>query len=308
MNTNSFPYIYYCDLEIINLKIWSAKQWNTQMVYITDKPRLNTPVFNVYLCEHRPSDLSSAKTYREVAMRSGYYIGHHFGKPAYLKWIDEYNMVLICDDPGRIIWSYVIKIVLTLFSYKQNILHVKGSTVEYKNKVFLIMGRGRSGKTEFVKTLCEHGAKMMGNTHALIKDGMAFGIKSNVRVRTDGKEKYCLCGGDLNIPHYSGWLPLGGLFWIQYRVDGNNIISRLDINEAFHNLRWFTEAIGNWEMKEDIADYFGSDPIQFAKCMKKIDDMVQELCKKYSVYYTNLDIHSDDGRNKVIGLMNKLIS
>lgn len=116
MNTNSFPYIYYCDLEIINLKIWSAKQWNTQMVYITDKPRLNTPVFNVYLCEHRPSDLSSAKTYREVAMRSGYYIGHHFGKPAYLKWIDEYNMVLICDDPGRIIWSYVIKIVLTLFS------------------------------------------------------------------------------------------------------------------------------------------------------------------------------------------------
>ena len=129
------------------------------------------------------------------------------------------------------------------------------------------MGRGRSVKTEFVKTLCEHGAKMMGNTHALIKDGMAFGIKSNVRVRTDGKEKYCLFGGDLNIPHYSGWLPLGGLFWIQYRVDGNNIISRLDINEAFHNLRWFTEAIGNWEMKEDIADYFGSDPIQFAKCI-----------------------------------------
>lgn len=235
------------------------------MVYITDKPRLNTPVFNVYLCEDRPSELSSAKTYREIAMHSGYYIGHHFGKPAYLKWIDEYNMVLICDDPGRIIWSYVIKIVLTLFSYKQNILHVKGSTVEYKNKVFLIMGRGRSGKTEFVKTLCEHGAKMMGNTHAFIKDGMAFGIKSNVRVRTDGKEKYCLFGGDLNIPHCSGWLPLGGLFWIQYRVDGNNIISRLDINEAFHNLRWFTEAIGNWEMKEDIADYFGSDPIQFAK-------------------------------------------
>lgn len=305
MNIESFPFISYCDLEIVTLKIWSTKQWDAQMVYTTSNPRLELPVFNVYLYDHACADLPQAKSYREVVMHSGYYIGHHFGNPVYLKWIDDYNMVVICDNPGRIIWSYVVKVVLTLFSYKQNILHIKSSTVEYENKAFLIMGRGGSGKTEFIKTLCEHGAKLMGNTHALVKDNLAFGIKSNIRVRTDGKEKYCSYDSDLNIPHFSGWLPIGGLFWVQYRLDGNNNISKLPPTTAYQNLRWFTEAVGNWEMKEDIADYFNSDPILFAKFVSQNDKLVENLCRRYSIYYANLDIHCTDARNRIKKLMER---
>lgn len=185
-------------------------------------------------------------------------------------------------------------------------MHIKGSSIEYKGKAFLILGRGEAGKTEFAMTLCKHGAKLMGNTHVLVDGNHIFGIKSNIRVRDSDSERYISVTDNVDFPLFHSWAPVGSIFWVQYRLDGKNIIERMDEDCAYQNLRWFTEAIGNWEMKEDIADYVNSNPFQFSKYMETIDGMLRRLCNDNLIYYMNLDIHSSEGGEKVIDLIDAI--
>lgn len=306
MDSSDFSYVKYCDLEIVTLQILSNEIWNTQKIFLSDKPKSKKPVVKLYLCNNRDLIFSKSSFYRENVMRSGYYIGHHFGSPAYIKWVDEKNIFLACEDPGRIIWSYIIKVILTIFSQKKKLLHLKGSSIEYKKKAFLVLGRGGSGKTEFCMKLCDRGARLMGNTHALVKGNNVFGIKTNIRIRKNDFENYVSLNSMSEFPFSHTWTPIGAIFWIHYRMDGINNIIKLESNTAYQNMRWFSEAIGTWELKEDIADYLNSDPLCFSNYMESIDSMIRQLCDENLIYYINLDIWSNEGQKKVLDLMNTI--
>ena len=240
-------------------------------------------------------------------MLEGAYIGHHIGRPMHFKYIDNRNIAFAHEDPDKIIWCYIIKFVLTIYAIEKNILHIKGGAVAYKGKSFLFLGRGGSGKTEIIRRLCKNGASFMANTHILVDQSFACGIKSNLRIREEEGDSYYTVEQLYSNNVCDGWLPIGGIFWVKYRDDKIAFIKKLSPLCAFHNLRWFTEAIANWEMKEDIADYLNSDPLVFAKQLINIDHNIEAMCKNHPTYYLNLDIFSDIGLKKTISLMNSCI-
>ncbi|GIN74794.1 hypothetical protein J14TS2_52690 [Bacillus sp. J14TS2] len=306
MKINEFNNVVWCDLGIIILKIHSHSKWDAKMVYTCETRDPAKPIVNVYICRENDSIFNNPKTYRENAMRQGLYRGHHFGLPANLKYIDENNIAISHHDPGKIIWCYVIKYVLTLHAIKKDMLHIKGGAISYKGKSFLFLGRGGSGKTEIINALCKNGASFMANTHLLINDNFVYGIKSNVRVRDNGQDIYVPMNHLQEKNVCNEWMPIGGIFWVNYRTDGKTIIKKIPTNYALSNLQWFTESISNWEMKEDFVDYFGLDPFKFGEQMNKISKMLNSLCSNNIVYYLNADIFSDDGLSKTISFMESI--
>jgi hypothetical protein len=308
MEINQFSNIVWCDLEIVILKIHSYSSWDTKMVYTCQMPNLTKPIVNIYICRENDTIFDNPKTYREKIMRQGLYIGHHFGLPAKLKCIDDSNIALFHHDPGKIIWCFVLKYVLTLYAIKRNMLHIKGGAVAYKGKSFLILGRGGSGKTEVIKALCKNGAEFVANTHLLINGRSACGIKSNIRVRDNGCDVYIPDNQQQNDNAYDRWLPIGGVFWVNYRIDGITLIKNIPTNYAMPNFQYFTESIGNWEIKEDIADYFNIDPFEFAEQINRINKMLNDFCENNTICYLNLDIFSNDGMQKTIALMENCLN
>jgi len=301
MEVSEFKHIVWCDLEIVLLKIHSLSPWDTKMVSTCQVPDLSKPTVNVYVCREDDVIFDNPKTYRENIMRHGSYRGHIFGPPASLKCIDDRNIALFHPDPGKIIWSYVIKYVLTTFAIQASMLHMKGAAVAYKGKAFLILGRGGSGKTEIAKALCKNGAGLMANTHLLVDGGEVCGIKSNIRVRDNGRDIYVNQQRNFNV--HDGWLPIGGVFWVNYRTDGTTLVESLPSSYARANLQYFSESIRNWELKEDIADYFSSDPFAFAEHVNRIDKMLNDFCESNDIYYLSLDVFSNDGMERLISVM-----
>lgn len=303
MKVSEFNHIVWCDLEIVLLKIHAFSPWDTKMVSTCQMPDLSKPMVNIYICRESDVIFDNPKTYREKIMRQGSYRGHHFGQPANLRCIDDRNIALSHPDPGKIIWSFVIKYVLTVRAIQANMLHLKGGAIAYKGKAFLFLGRGGSGKTEVVKALCKNGAGLMANTHLLVDGESVCGIKSNIRVRDSGCDVYVPVDQGQDFNAYDGWLPIGGVFWVNYRTDGRTLIERVPSGYAKANLQYFSESIINWEIKEDIADYFNSDPLEFAAQVNRIDKMLSDFCESNDIYYLNADIFSGDGMEKLISVM-----
>ena len=303
MEIRDFTHIAWCDLEVVLLKIHSLSQWDTKMVRTCQMPDSPKPTVNIYICRENDVIFDDPKTYRENMMRAGSYRGHHFGQPASLKCIDDRNIALFHADPGKIIWSLVVKYVLTVFAIQANMLHIKGGAVAYKGKAFIILGRGGSGKTEVVKALSKNGADLMANTHLLIDGGSVCGIKSNMRVRDGGRDVYIPVDQQHGLNAFDGWLPIGGVFWVKYRADGKTMVKRMPPQCAKANLQYFGESISNWEIKEDIADHFESDPFEFAEQVNRVDTMLNNFCETNDVYYLNVDILSDHGMEKLVSLM-----
>ena len=306
IQAEQFTNIVWCDLEIVMLKIHAYSDWDKKRINVCQKPRKRNPIVNVYICHENDSIFNSPQTYRENVMASGLYLGHHFGLPAKLKIIDENNIAFYHLDPGKIIWCFIIKYVLSLYANKENMLHLKGGAVSYKDKAFLILGRGGSGKTEVINALCKNGAKFMANTHLLVNRNYVCGIKTNIRVRKKSRDIYVPINGLENSILCDGWLSIGGVFWINYRIDGINLIQYIPSDCVIPNLQFFAEGIENWDMKEDFSDYYNSDPFQFAKHINKTNKLLNDFCKNNAFYYLNLDISSSEGMQKTIMVMDEL--
>lgn len=89
--------------------------------------------------------------------------------------------------------------------------------------------------------------------------------------------------------------------------DGVSIMKSIPSSHALPNIQFFTESIINWEMKEDIADYFNSNPFEFAEDLNLTNKMLKDFCDNNSIYYLNLDIFSIDGMQKNIAVIENCI-
>lgn len=304
MNKDDYVKILWCDLNIVTLKIYSYDIWETKKVLVYDKCPENVdskPNVNIYICKKNDEIFDNALSYREKIMVQGLYLGHHFGTPAKLKLIDDYNIAFYHPDPGKIIWCYLIKYILSIFAYKNNMFHLKGAAIEYKGKGFIFLGRGGSGKTEMIDVLCHNGAKFIANTHILIKDNYLYGVKSNIRIRRNGREEYVSANSVFN-NIYDEVIEIGSIFWVNYSNIKKSNIKKMNPSELYNNMLYFSEAVNNWEMKEDIADYFNSDPFLYAKFVENNISIIKKLCLK-NAYYLNLDIHTKEGLDNTLRIM-----
>lgn len=309
MNIDFFSNISWCDLGIVILRIYSKSIMRSNKILICDEnPDLTKtlPIVNVYICSDNDSVFNTTEYYREKIMAKGLYLGHHFGEAAKYRMLDDHNFAICHSDPCEIIRCYISKYVLNIFALKQHILYLKGGAVEYKGRAFLILGRGGSGKTEMINTLCRNTARFISNTHLLIDSFKVKGINSIIRVRKDGKDEFVSVAELHGENTCFDYTPICGIFWIKYKEGENGYIRELQPEELFYNMQFFSEATINWEMKEDIADYCKSDPYIFKRVILSIHDRLKEITKIKS-YYLNLDIYSSDGIEKTVRLMDKLI-
>ncbi|MGY4644299.1 hypothetical protein [Cellulomonas sp. URHB0016] len=303
MNVGELGHVVWCDLEVAVLKIHSSSPWDTKMVNVTSEPDVSGPIVNVYLCDEDDEVFEGPGTYRENVVRRGLYRGHHVGPSARLKHLDHRNIALSHPDPGVIIWSLIVKHVLTVCAMEAGLLHLKGAAVAHEGKAYLLLGRGGGGKTEMARVLCAHGARLMANTHLLVNGTTVCGVSSNVRVRDGGRDVYVPPDRSSGLDPYSGWLPIGAVLWVKYRTDGQAVVETMPAHVAKANLRYFSESISNWELKEDVADQFRSDPFALAGRVNRIDELLDEFCRTNDIYYANVDAFSPAGVEKLVSVM-----
>lgn len=244
-------------------------------------------------------------SYREQIMLKGFYIGHHFGTPVYYKLFDD-AMVFVTTDPNRILWSFAVKYLLTVKSIQHGWLHLKAGAIEWNNKAILLLGRGGAGKTVLIEEMCKEKAKMVSNTHACVKGKLVTGIKTKIRYREKGKERFIDPHEWLKGKVSHSRLEISAIFWVKYRTDEEVNIVPLNPNVLYHNAKHFSEAICNWELKEDIVDYLNGDLLKVAQTMQNIDSCLKELCHTIPAYYLNVNIHNQKARESVIGLIEQL--
>lgn len=294
MDADRLDHVLWSDLVVAQLKICSRAPWDTRMVSTSAAPDPGKPTVEVLLCDEDDEVFGEPRTYREKMAGRGSYRGHHFGPPARLKILGDTRIALSHPDPGAIIWSLVVKYVITAFAARTDMLHLKGAALAHGGQAFLLLGRGGSGKTEVVRTLGDHGAHLMANTHLLVDGATVHGVRSNVRVREGGQEVH-LPHDRAGLPIHEGALPIGGALWLDRRDDGRQVIEPMPPRVARANLRYFGESISNWEIKEDIADLDGSDPYAFAERVNRTEALLDAFCADHQVHHANLDVRSPEG-------------
>jgi len=301
MDLDAINHVRWCDLELVLLKIHSAAPWDTKMIRTCESPDLSRPTVNVYLCHEDDVVFNEATSYREKMMRRGSYRGHTFGLPAKLRCLDDWNIALAHPDPGAVIWAYVIKYVLTVHASRRGMLHLKGAAVAFEDRAMLFLGRGGSGKTELVTALRRSGAGLIGNTHLIVDRDAVCGVKSNMRVREHGCDVYVPVDQALGLSH--GWLPIGGVFWLKYRTDATTEVMPMPLDSAKANVRYFAEAVRNWELKEDLADHSNGDPFEFAVQINRLELLVDEFCERHPMNYLTTDVMSTSGMDRLLSVL-----
>ncbi len=304
-------YSYWCDLGVIILKISSDSEIEGGIMEIK-KGKYNgkdekdvVSIFLINIINYDEVEFHP-KTYRERMMQKGLYIGHHFGEKVKIKIVSKNEIYICARDYNRILWSYVTKLVLKLYSLEKKYLHLKSGVVEYKGKVILIVGRGGSGKSEIIKVLCSNGGKFISNTHSIVSDCKVLGIKTNIRVRNKSSEFYISPHELQKNNHCNEWQKIDFIFWVNHRIDDKINIVEMSKENIFYNMMQFSEAIATWELHEDIYDYYHSNPIVMGRLMKENYSRLFNLIKQVDNYYINLDIKNEVGNVSLLSFIDNL--
>ena len=250
------------------------------------------------------------KYYREKLLEKGYYIGHHFGKRIQMK-IEDRNVYLYQEEHDescykKFIWSYLFKYILTVYALTNDSLHLKGTALLNKSsqKALIVLGRGNSGKTTLCDMLVNTGKySIISNTHLILKNDEVWGINSWRRKRDiNGNEIY-----EKPLSNY-----YGGPYKIEkiILVDKNNMNSfdtrEINRDVAYVFVKFFSAAICNYDLKEDIFDYVGNHNINsFSNLCIRENSLVTELLNKHSVFYLNYDLNINNILNHILAYVKR---
>ncbi|MGW8360769.1 FomB family phosphonate monophosphate kinase [Streptomyces wedmorensis] len=125
------------------------------------------------------------RTFRGKRFKGGYYLVHYFGEPAHLITVGR-TFYVFGRSLEKTVWPYFVKHILTVHSADHGFLHLKAAGFELPGAgATLLVGRNGAGKTVFLAQACLNGARFLSNTHTLVRDGVAHGVPSSIRVRRD---------------------------------------------------------------------------------------------------------------------------
>jgi hypothetical protein len=215
----------------------------------------------------------------------GIYLGHHFGPPLKVS-ISETEMRICIKDIDVVVynkffWNFVFKYILTVMSLKHRSLHVKGTTLIRNNKAYLLVGRGKAGKTTLAHNLQTKGFTCTGNTHAIIRDNHIWSLNTWVRSRDQvGIESYFLNESSIVQDAY-----FENIIVVDHNRDGKLITRILDADTAKAFVTNFCAAVGNYDLKEDVVDY--RKQVSFEETYRYIiseQKLVDELISKQLIY------------------------
>lgn len=246
------------------------------------------------------------RTLRAKRFRTGYYLNHVFGDPAYL--ITDGNRSFVFGRRlERTVWPYFVKRLLTDFAVDNGWLHLKagGFTLPDAGAVLLIGANG-GGKTVFLTQACLAGASFLTNTHLLVHDGVAHGVPSAIRVRRDA-----LFGGLIDdnrlTPHIESGdylappellfpgprvdrAPVSAVVITDFRPDRPAEFGEFDPAEAEMFLEQFALSVTTYGLKDDLMTHLGGDVRRFAATMSTMRAMLGGLVRGARCYRANVDM------------------
>jgi hypothetical protein len=246
-------------------------------------------------------------TYREDMINKGIYLGHHIGPPLKVSITENEMRICIKDLDvavfNKFFWNFVFKYILTVMSLKHQSLHVKGTTLIRDNKAYLLVGRGKSGKTTLAQHLQTKGFSCIGNTHAIIRENHIWSLNTWVRSRNQaGIESYRLNESSTVQNAY-----LEKIIVVDHNTDGKLTTRILDAETAKVFLTNFCAAVGNYDLKEDVVDY--RKKVSFEEAYSYIiseQQRVDELISK-QLFYMSADVRNAACLNQVYDFFERSI-
>jgi hypothetical protein len=254
-------------------------------------------IYNVFFNE--VSDIKD-DSYRAKQMRKGVYLGHNIGKPCCFSYKDNnfyiFSNDFLISDYEKVFWNFILKFILTKESINNSGLHLKGTLIQTpNNKNCLLLGKGESGKTTIAKELENNNFKILSNTHCLMKGKYFWGINSWTRIRNKNDEKFYL---PVTIPTLEGILDK--VYIIQSNNKSENQIKNLNDIQSYTYTKYFSSAIINYDLKEEIYDYCSKNLFEFSNIMETDAKLLKEFCSMLPIKYANIDILNSESKNAFI--------
>ncbi|WP_438306854.1 FomB family phosphonate monophosphate kinase (plasmid) [Streptomyces sp. HUAS TT11] len=256
------------------------------------------------------------RTLRAKRFRSGYYLSHIFGDPAYL--VTRGNASFVFGRRlERTLWPYFVKRVLTDFALDHGYLHLKaGGFTTAEGGTTLLFGPNGGGKTVFLSQACrQDGVDFLTNTHVLVRDGEAHGVPSAVRVRADprltemtgqGRLTAHLEEGDLVappellFPHTTDRGRVRNLVVCDYDPGGRQCFEPITAEQAETFLDQFGFAVTTYGLKDDVLAHYGRDFTSFTAGMRAMKDQLAQLVRGARCYRANVDMLDPAVRTEVL--------
>jgi hypothetical protein len=249
-------------------------------------------------------------TYRANRFAMGYYITDHFGPPAYLI-IQGKDYWIFGTNFESILWPYVVKLLLTLYSMEHGMLHLKAASVAVAGNGALLVARGGGGKTVLLAELCRIGAQFLSNTHVLVDEHSILAVPTAMRVRNDSLFAPIIAARHLPPAIKTGEYtadPLVDLGWqtatdaspkiiclVDYRGINTRVIREMDRDVLFNYMEQFSLALNVYGLKEDVLDHLGKDVSEFSVHMTGMKTKLRALVNQCRTYYLSCD--ATDPRN-----------
>ncbi|WFU25161.1 hypothetical protein QA649_02630 [Bradyrhizobium sp. CB1717] len=243
------------------------------------------------------------KSFRGDRFRSGFYITHHFGDPAFIFTAGS-EVLVIGTTLKKLIWPYFTKVFLTLEAEKRGDLHLKAACVELNGKGILLIGRGSGGKTVMLKEACKHGAIFVANTHCVVSTTRVIGVQSPVRVRDDPifADQIRASGAQPHIEADEYTLRHASFFEhtksettpnimcvIDYRPERPALIRRMTIDQIYGFAELFAFPTVTYGIKDDILASVQGDHFQLAEMYGSMKAKLKHIVSAMPVFYVSID-------------------
>jgi hypothetical protein len=259
------------------------------------------------------------KTFRAKRFRTGFYLVHYFGDPAYLVTSGRLFYVF-GRHLERTVWPYFVKHILTIFSADHGYLHLKAAGFILPDSgATLLFGRNGGGKTIFLTQACLNGAEFLTNTHTLVREGIAYGVPSSMRVRADDCFRDLIAAGQLTEHMEAGdyvvapqaiFGPDGrdhavvrNLVVADYSPHRSPGIEEIDAQDAEIFLEQFGFAVTVYGLKDDLYAHYGNEFDRFTSGLAAMRQQLRDLTRTARCYRANVDMLDSSSRSAALKLL-----
>jgi hypothetical protein len=259
------------------------------------------------------------KTYRGQRFAAGYYLTDHFGPPAYLITRDR-QLWIFASSFERIVWPFVVKLLLTLHAIEHSRLHLKAAAISFEGAATLLVGRGGTGKTVLLTQLCQNaGAQFLANTHVVVEEETVIPVLSALRVRNDR-----FFGPLIAARHLApaiklgefladpcadlGWQvgtagPIKNICLVDYRGRDRTMIRSADPSILYDYMENFSLAVNIYGLREDVLDFLGSDVTRFSAEWSAMKHRLSSLIGRCRSYYVSCDATDPANLEQIVRML-----
>ncbi len=275
---------------------------------------ISTPNFPKHAIPQRDQNYAGGR------FSKGYYITDNFGPPMTIASSGN-DFFLFGQGFERLVWSYFLKLFLTLWGNRNNHLHIKASCFEKNGDGVLIVGNGGTGKTVMLSELCLNGgATFVSNTHCMVAGLDIFGVGTTMRVRKDFFFRSLIERLNLSASVNEGEFLLDPqraflrtlprtrvrtILLVDYSRNGEFFIEPVIADDMIGYMEQFSMALNAYSLKNQMLEEAGSDPRVFARACANSKIQLEKLVTQSIRWFVSCDITNQQHRNELLKIIGR---